>query len=95
MEVLRIFLLTTLQIWYCCCHVIVVRTIKCLKFNCHLNLTKSHEVWWLNYRPFLCNVEKFVRGGGAKNMVCISRQKTDLLKFRHCLNLKINLVRNF
>ena len=66
MEVLGIFLLTTLQIWYHCGHVIRVRTIKCQKFNCQLNLTKSHEVWWLNYRPFSRNVEKCGRGGGEK-----------------------------
>ena len=51
-EALRIFLLTALQIWYYCGHVIRVRTIKCQKFNCQLILTKSHKVWWLNYRPF-------------------------------------------
>ena len=28
-------------------------------------------------------------------MVCISRQKTHLLKFKHCLKFKMNLVRNF
>ena len=65
MEVLRIFLLTALQIWYYCGHVIRVRRMKCQKFYCQLNLTKSHKVWWLNYRPFQCNVEKC--GRGAKN----------------------------
>ena len=65
-EVLRILLLTTFQIWYCCGHMIIVRTMKCSKFNCKLNLTKSHKVWWLNYRPVSCNVEKCVGGGGKK-----------------------------
>ena len=70
-EVLRIFLLTTLQIWYRCGHVIIVRTMKCYKFNCQLSLTKSHQVWWLKYRPFSCNVEKCVRGGEKRPPVLI------------------------
>ena len=52
MKVLRIFLLTALQMWYYCGHVLRVRTIKFQKFNCQFNLINSHKVWGLNYRPF-------------------------------------------
>ena len=48
---------------------------KCQKFNFQLSLTKIHKVWWLNYRPFQCNVEKCGRGGGAKNAPSTNRVK--------------------